>query len=342
MGKPALSAFLMTLQDALKASRASLYRAGYLASVDAPSSLPGQVPSAKWITAEEMATQLQISRITLSYYRKITALLIELNNLHPLLNKLDNEALAGVQGNAAGIEGMLKRFKKPDARNIAILGQGGEITLPQKSRKQGYLDPNTGIAYGLGKKKESSVRAWIVPVQSSTNTSSPEAKEQVDLGPKNVFSAIQDQTQDSSTLVGSSSSSSSSAKPPSPTQEVDNDDDFSFTPPPRSNALSLRSKSGIAINDVPIGRILCNNLPISSYFHTAAERSVVMRPFSLTECIGKYNVFLLLRGGGVSSQATAASVACARALAAAGLEEGHPERKAILSKGEFVNSFRHR
>lgn len=83
-----------------------------------------------------------------------------------------------------------------------------------------------------------------------------------------------------------------------------------------------------------LGQILINNKPISTYFPTAAERSLILRPFTLTDNLGKYNVFVLVAGSGISSQAQAVAVACARALAARDLTEENFTRQ-ILSKGEY-------
>lgn len=69
--------------------------------------------------------------------------------------------------------------------------------------------------------------------------------------------------------------------------------------------------------DTPvIGQVRVNFDTLSDRFLDAATRSIVMRPFSLTENAGKFNVFILVNGGGQTAQAQAASVACARAFAA--------------------------
>ncbi|KAK9899053.1 ribosomal protein S5 domain 2-like protein [Cystobasidium minutum MCA 4210] len=84
-----------------------------------------------------------------------------------------------------------------------------------------------------------------------------------------------------------------------------------------------------------LGQILINSRPISKYFPDAAARSLILRPFSLTENLGKYNVFVLTSGGGPSSQAQATAVACARALAARDLSEEQVTRQ-ILSKADLL------
>lgn len=96
----------------------------------------------------------------------------------------------------------------------------------------------------------------------------------------------------------------------------------------QSESLSSTSES-----EPPLGQILINKKALSAYFPLAAERSIIVRPFTLTENLGKYNVFVLVQGSGISSQAQAVSVACARALAARDLSEEQITRK-ILNKGE--------
>ena len=82
-----------------------------------------------------------------------------------------------------------------------------------------------------------------------------------------------------------------------------------------------------------IGSIRVNFGSLPDRFTEDATRSVVMRPFSLTETAGKFNVFILVNGGGQIAQAQAASVACARALAA---RDDNGVSRAILSKGEYI------
>lgn len=98
----------------------------------------------------------------------------------------------------------------------------------------------------------------------------------------------------------------------------------------------MQAHAGLAGEAEPVlGQILINSKSISTYFAEAAQRSLLLRPFSLTDNLGKFNVFILVAGGGVSSQAQAAAVACARALAARDITEENVTRK-ILSKADML------
>jgi small subunit ribosomal protein S9 len=102
-----------------------------------------------------------------------------------------------------------------------------------------------------------------------------------------------------------------------------------------AEADGAQAKANSTSDEEPaLGQILINSRPISRYFPAAAERSVILRPFTLTENLGKYNVFVLVAGSGTSSQAQAVAVACARALAARDLSDENVTRQ-ILSKGKL-------
>lgn len=264
--RPSLTSFVSELQSTLQDTRSSLYRSGYLTSIEQdirtlPTTLgalglPTEQQGVRWLAADDIASKLQVGKVRLAYYRRITGLLGELQALHPYLA---NERQLQYQKEKVG--NLLARFRKQDSRLASVATTSGGTDLAtgtavtRKKPSYGFLSDKTGIAYGGGKKKSASAQAWLVPT----------------------------------------------LKP---------------------------STSG---EEASIGQILVNNMPISGYFPTAAERSIILRPFSLTETVGRYNVFVLVSGGGVSSQAQAACVACARALAAA--DEAGISR-AILSKGE--------
>ena len=229
----------------------------------------------------------------LAYYLRVKGLLSQLDILQPFMSQLQQEGTeTGISMPFSGdqLTELLTSFSKQDVRVDAGKGVKGE-----KNRAHGYCDPATGIAYAMGKKKESSARVWIVPLQGD------KLSEPVGLPP-----------------MAEEALSATTATP----------SDSTTTPP-----SSATSSPGI-------GRILVNSLPLPAYFGLQSERSVLLRPFSLTSTLGRYNVFVLVRGGGNSSQAQAAAVACARALANInneGEDESSSEaiNKKILSKGRF-------
>jgi small subunit ribosomal protein S9 len=80
---------------------------------------------------------------------------------------------------------------------------------------------------------------------------------------------------------------------------------------------------------IPVTEILVNNVPFAQYFKLPRDREKAIRPLQVTGLLGAYNVFSLVRGGGVSGQAGALAHGIAKALAA---HASHV--KPILVKGK--------
>lgn len=94
-------------------------------------------------------------------------------------------------------------------------------------------------------------------------------------------------------------------------------------------AAEARTKEGKA--ETPVTEILVNNVPLNEYFKIPIDRERILRPFRLTGLLGAYNVFGLVRGGGISGQAGALAHGIAKGLAAQ-----VPDIEIILRRG---NSF---
>jgi small subunit ribosomal protein S9 len=62
------------------------------------------------------------------------------------------------------------------------------------------------------------------------------------------------------------------------------------------------------------GKVTVNNRPIEEYFPIALTRKIIVQPLTVTEMLGKFNVFANIRGGGSSGQAGALRHGIARAL----------------------------
>lgn len=60
--------------------------------------------------------------------------------------------------------------------------------------------------------------------------------------------------------------------------------------------------------------VLVNGMPYEQYFKTEALRREVVAPMQKINCLGKFGVSLIVKGGGVSGQAEACRHAVARAL----------------------------
>ncbi|MBP9706605.1 MAG: 30S ribosomal protein S9 [Oligoflexales bacterium] len=62
------------------------------------------------------------------------------------------------------------------------------------------------------------------------------------------------------------------------------------------------------------GQIFINKKPIESYLWRATSRMVVMQPLELTENVGKFDISVNVKGGGLSGQAGAIRHAISKAL----------------------------
>lgn len=62
------------------------------------------------------------------------------------------------------------------------------------------------------------------------------------------------------------------------------------------------------------GSLVINGKPIDEFFKTQARINVAKLPLEVTELDGKYDIKVTVRGGGVTGQAGAVSLALARAL----------------------------
>lgn len=62
------------------------------------------------------------------------------------------------------------------------------------------------------------------------------------------------------------------------------------------------------------GKWLVNGRTIGDYFPRPSHVTAIQQPFTATETLGRYDVTATLAGGGVSGQAGALRLACARAL----------------------------
>lgn len=62
------------------------------------------------------------------------------------------------------------------------------------------------------------------------------------------------------------------------------------------------------------GKITVNNRPYNEYFTTETARAVVRQPLLTTETTDKFDVLVLVDGGGIAGQATAARLGISRAL----------------------------
>lgn len=62
------------------------------------------------------------------------------------------------------------------------------------------------------------------------------------------------------------------------------------------------------------GKILVNNRESSEYFPVATLQNKIVKPFELTETVGRFDVKINVAGGGITGQAEAIQLAISRAL----------------------------
>ena len=62
------------------------------------------------------------------------------------------------------------------------------------------------------------------------------------------------------------------------------------------------------------GSFIVNGKPIEEYFNTKARLNIAIMPLTVTEMDDSYDIKVTVRGGGVTGQAGAVSLALARAL----------------------------
>jgi small subunit ribosomal protein S9 len=74
------------------------------------------------------------------------------------------------------------------------------------------------------------------------------------------------------------------------------------------------------------GKVTINDRPVENYFSLETLRSDVLKPFEVTNTLGKYDVVANVQGGGASGQAGAVRLGIARALSTLDDEHRSPLR----------------
>jgi len=79
------------------------------------------------------------------------------------------------------------------------------------------------------------------------------------------------------------------------------------------------------------GRILVNKRDFENYFPRETLRLIVLQPFRLTDTLGKFDVLVNVKGGGISGQAGAIRHGISRALVVY-----NPDLRTILKKAGLL------
>jgi len=79
------------------------------------------------------------------------------------------------------------------------------------------------------------------------------------------------------------------------------------------------------------GKLTINGREVGDYFGRATLRMVLMQPLEIVDAVNKYDLKILVSGGGLSGQAGAIKHGISRALASES-----QERRALLKKAGFL------
>ena len=79
------------------------------------------------------------------------------------------------------------------------------------------------------------------------------------------------------------------------------------------------------------GNITINKCHIDEYLKRETAKMVIRQPLELTETLGKYDIYVNVRGGGISGQAGAIKHGISKALL-----EANPDFRPLLKKAGFL------
>jgi small subunit ribosomal protein S9 len=79
------------------------------------------------------------------------------------------------------------------------------------------------------------------------------------------------------------------------------------------------------------GEILVNRRPLDDYFGRATSKMIIRQPLELTETTGRFDVYVNVRGGGLSGQADAIKLGITRSLM-----QVNPAFRPALKKAGYV------
>ncbi|KAF8937844.1 37S ribosomal protein S9, mitochondrial [Dissophora ornata] len=100
----------------------------------------------------------------------------------------------------------------------------------------------------------------------------------------------------------------------------------------RAQATGRRKEASASVFVVEgEGKVLINGQEAAHYFNKSQDRDSLLKPFQVTDLLGKYNVWALVSGGGTTGQAEAISLGIAKALMT-----HSPELKPALRKAGCI------
>jgi small subunit ribosomal protein S9 len=104
------------------------------------------------------------------------------------------------------------------------------------------------------------------------------------------------------------------------------------TATPTWNATGRRKEASARVRlAAGTGKILVNGRDVNEYFRRDTLKMVIDQPFEVIEQLNQYDVFVTVRGGGLSGQAGAVRHGISRALCSQNVEY-----RPVLKKGGFL------
>lgn len=79
------------------------------------------------------------------------------------------------------------------------------------------------------------------------------------------------------------------------------------------------------------GNIMVNDRPLEDYFHRPMDIILLKKPLEVTDTAGRYDISVLVEGGGIRGQAGAVQLGIARALL-----DADPELRPPLRQGGYL------
>ncbi|KAI0082065.1 ribosomal protein S5 domain 2-like protein [Panus rudis PR-1116 ss-1] len=240
-------------------------------------------PRPAWKEKEVMGNYIE-TKLSTARYRRLISLLNQLDEYRRI------SETAGCVEIAKGVAEVISLFEKDNKADVLERGKRKPVKFDEYGR-----------SYTVGRRKESSARVWMIPVQTK-----------------------------------SSPTPTTPSTPPSPTPSaVLAAPEIHESEPAEATDLTPSLPQALTTPQEPVEvtstNIIINNAPLIRYFPHAVDREKIMRPFKVAGLVGAFNVFAIVRGGGSTGQSGAVALGIAKGLAA------HvPEVGAMLKKAQLL------
>ncbi|KAM0748551.1 ribosomal protein S5 domain 2-like protein [Meredithblackwellia eburnea MCA 4105] len=314
--RPSLNETIVLLDKSLSSVRKHLFDQGILSSIY--QTLPSNHPllphprQRRWKDSRAMAAYLKNgTELRMNQYKKLTGLLSGLEGLIPYAKVVD-ERTGGQGWDGQGPGHQVQLVLNPVERALALSSSSSSAnslatppSLPTISSQIEYLLSNF-------QQRTSSSPLSSTDDQGAVERISGKARR---LGQKDSHGRVR--------AVGRRKESSAQVW-----------------------IIPSTPSEGEGEGEGPIpGRVLINSHPLPTYFTQPAQQDSLLLPLKLTESLTGFNVFVIVKGGGLAAQAEASAMGLARALAEwerceveeGKLIEGTEEWYDILKKAKLLS-----